>query len=73
MEMNKMKIDILGISEIRWPNPGDFWSGDYRIIHTGTAEKRPGIGGVGLIVNKTLGEKIKGYIRYNERIILVRF
>ncbi|XP_027853317.2 craniofacial development protein 2-like [Aphis gossypii] len=73
MEMNKMKIDILGISEIRWPNPGDFWSGDYRIIHTGTAEKRPDIGGVGLIVNKTLGEKVKGYIQYNERIILVRF
>jgi len=73
MEMNKMKIDILGISEIRWPNPGDFWSGDYRIIHTGTAEKRPGIVGVGLIVNKILGEKVKGYIQYNERIIQVRF
>jgi len=73
MEINKMKIDILGISKIKWPNPGDFWSGDYRIIHTGTAEKRPDIGGVGLIVNKTLGEKVKGYIQYNERIILVRF
>ncbi|KAF0730470.1 craniofacial development protein 2-like [Aphis craccivora] len=32
IEMDKMKIDILGISEMRWPKSGDFWSGDHRII-----------------------------------------
>lgn len=36
MEMNKMKmytyLGILGIVEMRWPELGDFWSGDYRII-----------------------------------------
>lgn len=73
MEMNKIKIDILGISEIRWPNSGDFWSGDYKMIHTEISEKRPGIGGVGIVMNKSLGKKVKGYIQYNDRIILVKF
>jgi len=50
--MNKMKIDILGISEMRWPKSGDFWSGDHRIIYTDASEKKPGTGGVGIIMNK---------------------
>lgn len=57
-----MIIDILGILEIRWTKSGDFWSGDYRIIHTGASVKKPGTGGVGIIINKTLSEKFKGYI-----------
>ncbi|XP_050528190.1 craniofacial development protein 2-like [Daktulosphaira vitifoliae] len=72
IEMDKMKIDILGISELRWPKSGDFWSGDHRIIHTGASEKKPGTGGVGIIMNKNLGKKVKGYIQYDDRIILVK-
>lgn len=53
-------------------NPGDFWSGDYRIIHTGVLE-RPGARGVGIVLNKTIGEKVKDYIQYNDRIILVKY
>lgn len=42
IDMARMKIDILGLSEMRWPRAEDLWSGEYRLIHTGTAENNPG-------------------------------
>lgn len=69
IEMARMKIDILGLSKMRWPRAGDLWKGEYILIHTGTAENNPGIGGVGIIMSKTIGKKFKGFVPYNERII----
>lgn len=31
LENGRVKIDILGIVEVRRPNPGDIWSGEYCI------------------------------------------
>jgi len=42
VEMKRLKIDILGVSEMRWPKSGDFWSGEYRIIYSGTEDGRLG-------------------------------
>lgn len=72
IEMARMKIDILGLSEMRWPRAGDLWSREYRLIHKGTAENNTGIGGVGIIMSKAIGKKVKGFVQYNERIILVK-
>jgi len=72
IEMARMKIDILGLSEMRWPRAGDLWSGEYRLIHTGTADNNPGLGGVGIIMSKAIGKKVKGFVQYNERIRLVK-
>jgi len=33
VEMTRLDVDILGVSEIRWSGNGDFWSDDYRIIY----------------------------------------
>jgi len=60
--MERHKINVLGISEIKWIGLGDYWSGDYRIIFNGDENK---IAGVGLIVNKDIGHKIKSIIHFN--------
>jgi len=72
IEMARMKIDILGLSEMRWPRAGYLWSGEYRLIHTGTVENNPGIGVVGILMSKAIGKEVKDFVQYNETIILVK-
>jgi len=67
--MTIMKIDILGLSKMRWPKAGDLWSAEYRLIHTGSVENNLGIGGVGIIISKTIGKNFEGFVLYKERII----
>jgi hypothetical protein len=40
---------MLGLSEMKWPQQGDFWIGNIRVIHTGTEN---GIGGVGIVLRR---------------------
>ena len=50
-EMARMNIDILGISELRWTEVGEFNSDDHYIYYCGQESLRRN--GVVLIVNKT--------------------
>ena len=51
-EMAGMNIDILGISELRWIEMGEFNSDDYYIYHCGQESLRRN--GVAIIVNKSV-------------------
>ena len=51
-EMARMNIDILGISELRWTEMGEFNSDDHYIYYCGQESLRRN--GVVLIVNKKL-------------------
>ena len=64
-----MNIDVLGISEMKWPEEGDFWSGSYTIIHTGSLN---GNAGVGIMLRKNVGMRVKSFLQYNERIVMVK-
>lgn len=46
--MDRLDIDDLGLGEVRWPNSGDFWIVNYRIIYSCDAK---GTGGVAFILN----------------------
>lgn len=59
----------MGVSEVRWPNPRDFRTDDYRFIYTGTDN---GYTGVGVMLNKKWGNKIQSYFQYTDRIIMVK-
>ena len=49
-EMARVKINILGISELRWTGMGEFNSDDQYIFYCG--QESLGINGVALIVNR---------------------
>jgi len=42
IEIARINIDILGISEVRWPEAGGIWSGDYSFVYSITSAEKPG-------------------------------
>ena len=69
MEMERLRIDILGVCEIKWTGADDYWSDGYRVIYSGDDRR---IAGVGIILKKEWGRRVKSVWQYNERILMVK-
>ena len=70
-EMARVNIDILGISELKWPGMGEFNSDDHCIYYCGQESHRRN--GVAIIVNKRVRNAVLGCSLKNDRMISVRF
>ena len=66
-----MNIDILGISELKWTEMGEFNSDNHYIYYGGQESLRRN--GVALIVNKTVQNAVLGCNLKNDRVISVLF
>uniref|UniRef100_A0A8D8R4I6 Craniofacial development protein 2 n=1 Tax=Cacopsylla melanoneura TaxID=428564 RepID=A0A8D8R4I6_9HEMI len=69
LEMRRLDLEIVGVSETRWKDQGDYWNGNFRIIYSGD---ETGKNGVGLVMNKEWGNRVKNAVLFNNRIILVK-
>ena len=69
-EMDRMDIDILGISELKWTGKGHFDSGDKRIFFCGHDTNRKN--GVAIIANKKAVKSIIENNPMNDRMIAIR-
>ena len=70
-EMARINIDILGISELKWTEMGDFNSDDHFIYYCGQESLRRN--GVAIIVNKRVQNAVLECSLKNNRMISVRF
>ena len=70
-EMAKVNIDILGISELKWPGMGEFNSDDHYIYYCGQESLRRN--GVAIMVNKRVRNAVLGCNLKNDRMISVCF
>ena len=70
-EMTKVNIDILGISELRWTEIGEFNSDDHYIYYCGRESLRRN--GVALIVIKIVQNVVPKCNLRNDRMISVHF
>ena len=70
-EMARVNVDILGISELKWTEMGEFNPDDHYIYYCGQECLRRN--GVAITVNKRVQNAVLGYNLKNDRMISVRF
>ena len=70
-EMARVKVDILGISKLKWTGMGEFDSDDHYIYYCGQESLRRN--GVAIMVNKTVQKAVLGCNLINDRMISVCF
>ena len=70
-EMARVKVDILGISELKWTGKGEFNSNDHYIYYCGQESLRRN--GAALIVNRRVQNAVPGCNLKNDRMISVCF
>ena len=70
-EMPRVNINILGISELKWTEMGEFNSGDHYIYYCGEECLRRN--GVAIMVNKRVQNAVLGCNLKNNRMIFVHF
>ena len=70
-EMARVNVDILGISELKWTQMGEFNSDDHYIYYCGQGSLRRN--GVAIIVNKRVRNTVLGCNLKNDRMISVHF
>ena len=69
--MPRVNIDILGISELKWGEMGEFNSDDHYIYHCRQESLRRN--GVAIIVNKRVQNAVLGCNLKNDKMLSVRF
>ena len=70
-EMARVNINILGISELKWTEIGEFNSDDHYIYYCGQESLRRN--GIAVIVNKRVCNAVLGCNIKNDRMISVHF
>ena len=68
-EMERMKVDILGLSEVRWTGDGKINEDNKIIVYSGGAKHERG---VGVMMTKQVGEAMMGFWPVSDRIIMVK-
>ena len=69
LEMERLKVQILGISETRWTKSGSVKTEDYTMYYSGGDDHEHG---VGILLNKTVANSVTGFWPVSDRIALVK-
>ncbi|GFN81070.1 craniofacial development protein 2-like protein [Plakobranchus ocellatus] len=67
-EMERLKMNILGVSEVRWSGAGKIKSGKYEMYYSSAEHQR----GVGIILDQEIGKSVKGYWPLSDRVLLLK-
>ena len=69
-EAIQLKVDILGLAEVRWLGSGKLVSEDHTLIYTG--HKKEHKHGVGLLLSNVVARSVIGFHGISDRVIIVK-
>ena len=69
-EMDRMRINCLGLQEVRWPGAGDFYKDKKRVFYSGMEKEHKY--GVGPILDSYFSKAVLSFWPKSERILLVK-
>lgn len=70
-EMTRMKIDVMGVSEMRWPGSGSINISEHQVYYSGTDNGKHEKG-VGIILTKKMNAYVCNFIPITERVMLIQ-
>lgn len=70
-EMDRLSIDVMGISEMRWTDSGQCMIEDHKIYYSGSTTGQH-INGVGIILNKSIAKYATNFTPISERIMVIQ-
>ena len=68
-EKKRLKIQVLGISEMRWMSSGSFTKKEFFVCWSGGEKHERG---VGLILQKEISQAYKGHCPISDRVLLLK-
>jgi len=68
-EMTRLGINIMGISETRWLGENEYYSDQFRVIHSGGEESQRG---VAIILDKRTANTVEKIRCKGDRLLLVK-
>src|SRR6476619_5257254 len=68
-EMRRNRLSIMGVSEVRWRDGGDFVRDGYRVMYAGGATCQRG---VAFIAEAKVAERVTEISRFRYRIMVVK-
>lgn len=68
-EMNRMRLDVLGISEMRWNGSGVLRIDDHTVYYSGNDKHSHG---VGFTLSKQMSTKIMATLAVSDRVLLIK-
>src|SRR6476469_5900196 len=68
-EMQRNRLSIMGVSEVRWKDAGDFVNDGYRVMYTGGPTCQQGIA---VIAEAKVAERVTEIDRFGDRIMVVK-
>ncbi len=72
LEMERMGIDVLGVSEVRWSGSGERSTSSHTIYYSGNDDVNHR-NGVAVIVSKAAKYTVKNFVPLSDRVMILQF